>query len=87
MGGVRSDPMYRLRREHLKGFASTWAALGQSFQLFASSLWRSKVQEFSRIPAKNIWRRVRGPVAATVAVLLDLGWVPLSLVRWRDERG
>eukprot|EP00959_Pyramimonas_sp_CCMP1952_P407675 8544139-Pyramimonas_sp.AAC.1 len=88
MGEVRSDPIYRLRREHLEGFASTWAALGHSFQLLkVSALWKSKVQEFNRIPAKNIWCRVRGPVAATVAVLLDLGWVPLSPARWRDERG
>eukprot|EP00959_Pyramimonas_sp_CCMP1952_P383762 8042489-Pyramimonas_sp.AAC.1 len=50
-------------------------------------LWRSKVHEYSTIPANKIWRRVRGPVTATVAVLLDLGWLPLSPARWRDDRG
>eukprot|EP00959_Pyramimonas_sp_CCMP1952_P130279 2724190-Pyramimonas_sp.AAC.1 len=50
-------------------------------------LWGSKVREYSTIPVHKIWRRVRGPVAATVAVVLDLGWLPLSPARWRDDRG
>eukprot|EP00959_Pyramimonas_sp_CCMP1952_P205818 4304033-Pyramimonas_sp.AAC.1 len=52
-----------------------------------SVLRRSKVHEYSTIPANMIWRRVRGPVAATIAALLDLGWLPLSPARWRDDRG
>eukprot|EP00959_Pyramimonas_sp_CCMP1952_P084844 1774285-Pyramimonas_sp.AAC.1 len=32
---------------------------------------------------RHRWRVVRGPIAAALAVLLDLSWEPISLGFWR----
>eukprot|EP00959_Pyramimonas_sp_CCMP1952_P015722 332536-Pyramimonas_sp.AAC.1 len=47
--------------------------------------WATIVQAFGH--AKHRWQRVRGPTAATVAVLMDLRIAPISPVFWRLDDG
>ena len=35
----------------------------------------------------NRWKQVKGPIAATMSVLLDLGWVPMRPDMWKDPEG
>ena len=37
--------------------------------------------------AKYPWNRVPGPMGAIIAVLNDLGWIPLSMFFWLDREG
>eukprot|EP00959_Pyramimonas_sp_CCMP1952_P469423 9494906-Pyramimonas_sp.AAC.1 len=39
------------------------------------------------ILASKRWRRVRGPIGAVVATLLDVGWKPVSPVEWHRPVG
>eukprot|EP00959_Pyramimonas_sp_CCMP1952_P141121 2953624-Pyramimonas_sp.AAC.1 len=45
-----------------------------------SRCWDISVDKFSK--TKHWWQCVRGPLAATVAVLLDLNALPHSPVHW-----
>eukprot|EP00973_Karenia_brevis_P003429 472424-Karenia_brevis.AAC.1 len=35
----------------------------------------------------NRWKRLRGPIAATIATLLDIGWQPEAEDLWADGEG
>ncbi len=65
-----------------------WLNLLDELQPQKASLelaWRRLVQQLST--AKSRWGRVRGPVSAVVATLLDLGWRPLGPACWKDTDG
>eukprot|EP00975_Prorocentrum_lima_P056501 11846566-Prorocentrum_lima.AAC.1 len=45
-------------------------------------------ETIARLSAKRFpWQSVAGPMAAVVATLLDLSWVPVSPTLWRTDRG
>eukprot|EP00959_Pyramimonas_sp_CCMP1952_P066130 1380666-Pyramimonas_sp.AAC.1 len=47
--------------------------------------WATIAQAFGH--AKHRWQRVRGPIAATAAVLVDLRIAPISPAFWRLDDG
>ena len=47
--------------------------------------WGLTVQKLEE--ASSRWQMVKGPLAATVAYLLDLGWQPRDSDEWLDTRG
>eukprot|EP00959_Pyramimonas_sp_CCMP1952_P170301 3558060-Pyramimonas_sp.AAC.1 len=53
-----------------------------------SRCWDTIVNKFSK--TKHLWQCVRGPLAATIAVLIDLNAIPpqpclLALPKWRSR--
>ena len=49
-------------------------------------VWPRVRAHIGRIASKR-WRKVRGPIGAVQAILLDLGWLPVSAVEWRRPVG
>ena len=78
----REDPQFRLRHEQLLCFAQLWHGLSHKQRYGVSRAWDKIATVFGQIPPSNRWRRVRGPIAATIAVIMDLSWRPRSPVFW-----
>ena len=79
------DPYFRLRLEQLK----LWLEMVRRCGVIACSAlaraWRQSWQEL--VYARYRWMIVKGPLAATQAVLMDVGWNACEFDVWTDDRG
>jgi hypothetical protein len=77
------------------GLSTPLAQLGAWFDLWTSAaeplrarLRRAWLRALPALrPARSRWARVRGPLGATVATLLDLGWRPIAADIWLTPAG
>eukprot|EP00959_Pyramimonas_sp_CCMP1952_P232858 4866542-Pyramimonas_sp.AAC.1 len=44
-----------------------------------------KILSRLRLAGTRRWRIVKGPIGATVATLMDIGWIPHSPMIWESE--
>jgi ribonuclease HI len=49
--------------------------------------WQYHLKRMSQAPPRRRWAEVRGPIAATIATLLDVDWVPRSSTEWEHPNG
>eukprot|EP00959_Pyramimonas_sp_CCMP1952_P049796 1040708-Pyramimonas_sp.AAC.1 len=73
---AKDDPQFRLRYEQLANFCEVWQDLGHTKRMEVSRCWDIIVEKCSK--TRHRWQCVRGPLASTVAVLLDLNALPHS---------
>ena len=78
VSAAKDDPQFRLRYEQLMAFYSVWFDLDHKQRMEVAKCWKLVLNAFGK--TKHRWQKVRGPMAATIAVLLDLGAVPHSPV-------
>ncbi len=50
-------------------------------------MWTAAKVALGKIPAKNQWRHVKGPMGALIVTLRAIGWRPIGPVRWRNPNG
>ena len=81
--GFEADPAVSLRAE----LVQCWMEVARTSAVPRAALERvwGKLRELISGPRR--WSRVRGPMAAVVATIVDLGWVPLKPDEWEDETG
>eukprot|EP00959_Pyramimonas_sp_CCMP1952_P409342 8578621-Pyramimonas_sp.AAC.1 len=72
LGDAKDDPQFRLRYEKLNGWALSWADLDHKSRRLCSEVWKMISTKMDQ--TKYRWQVVRGPMAATIAVLRDIGW-------------
>ena len=53
----------------------------------ACARWPDILARFQALQPNRRWRRVSGPVSATIVVLLELGWSPEGPWGWVDPLG
>jgi hypothetical protein len=79
------DPYFRVRLEQLK----LWLELVRRCGVLASSAlakaWEQSWKEL--LGVSHRWKIVKGPLAATQAVLMDVGWTACQLDSWMDDLG
>eukprot|EP00969_Alexandrium_andersonii_P316986 14004179-Alexandrium_andersonii.AAC.1 len=81
--GPGMDPELRIRKQALRGWLMFWHAHPElRHQLRV--VWARVIH---RLASSTRWCRVKGPAAAVVATLFDLGWKPTAPDRWYDEHG
>ena len=83
--GEEADPGTRLRIE----IVVQWLQLVQVDAVRVSGLsrlWRQAAQQLER-KGRRRWSAVRGPMVATIAVLMDAGWQAEDWYSWRDSSG
>eukprot|EP00959_Pyramimonas_sp_CCMP1952_P452644 9466941-Pyramimonas_sp.AAC.1 len=80
LGSAKDNPQFRLRYEQLLSFACVWKHLDHSQRMMVSKTWE-RIKEKSG-STRHRWRAVRGHIAATLVVLLDVSWEPNSPVFW-----
>ena len=70
------DPAIRLSTKQIKTWLRLYRSLDDSNRRTITKRWCSTYARMSRHRYK--WALVRGPIAATIATILDMGWKPLS---------
>ena len=60
---------------------------GSQVPIAIARAWSSVAQKLQRKQPQHRWRTVSGPMAATIATLLEEGWTPVGPLRWQDPDG
>eukprot|EP00972_Heterocapsa_arctica_P006627 969641-Heterocapsa_arctica.AAC.1 len=82
--GESRDPLVKARTQLL----SMWVrhmAKNRDHRTAAVKFWHRSRQQLG--DDGYHWNRVKGPMAATIATLIDIGWQPLSACYWGDSQG
>ena len=78
------DPLYRLRVEQVKMWVEIVKRSGVLALHALTTAWELSWNELLEV--KHRWMVVKGPMAATQAVLMDLGWTAYALDKWMDPQ-
>ena len=79
------DPFFRLRLEQLKIWVEIVRRCGAIACTALAKAWEASWIELKGV--KHRWMIVKGPMAATQAVLMDVGWIAACLDSWVDDCG
>ncbi len=86
-GKPMADPGVRLRVEAIVLWSKLARKLLEPKRASLSRAWSRALAAFRKLDGKSPWKLVKGPMAATIATLLDIGWDPRNPTLWKDERG
>ena len=78
------DPLVKAAKEQIKFWIDFWinnAPLHLSINKYWGVTWQRLKGD------KDRWKKARGPIAATICVLLDLQWLPMRADLWKDTQG
>ena len=79
------DPHFTILRQHFRAVCRVFARWAANDYNKFESTWGSLWHHLQQAPAP--WKRVTGPVSATIAYLMDLGVVAPESRTWRHEQG
>ena len=82
-----ADPGVRLRVEAIVLWTKLARKLPEPKRASLSRAWSRALAAFRKLDGKSPWKLVKGPMAATIATLLDTGWGRCNPTLWKDERG
>jgi len=77
------DPHIEFPCKQLRDWFFIWDGSSGDDQAFFLDAWRIERDACLRTTDTSRWRRIRGPVGATVLTLLDAKWEPLTPTIWR----
>ena len=75
------DPHFTILRQHFRAVARVFASWTERDPAKLESTWTSLWHHLSNVP--HVWRRVTGPISATIAYLKDLGVTCEDSKVWR----
>ena len=78
-----ADPAVRVPLKQVTEWVHYWRGLGAKERRHTAAAWRATRERLRATPARRRWAEVAGPLAATVATLLDAGWKPLAPNAWK----
>ena len=82
---ISDDPWYTVRKKQFQTWVKLVQNLGKKFQTALQRAWAISWQRLTQ--AKHHWMITAGPLAATQAVLLDMGWKAPSIHVWTNDQG
>ena len=82
--GQAGDPAFFLPIEVISNWLMVWKT-NPEVRVGIAKVWKASLSDLMK--AKGMWLKVRGPLAALQATLLDLGWQPKEVWQWTDPDG
>eukprot|EP00972_Heterocapsa_arctica_P021237 3125767-Heterocapsa_arctica.AAC.1 len=82
--GLAGDPAYFLPIELISNWIMLWRTCPE-VRVGIAKVWDTSLSDLTA--AKGKWHKVRGPLAALQATLMDLGWQPKQVWQWIDPGG
>ena len=79
------DPRVAIPMEQISAWVGMWDRAAASTRNLIGRMWVKAYRIQAK--AKNRWLMVRGPISATIASLIDLGFKPVSPTRWVTPDG
>ena len=80
----QGDPGVLFPVDQVKAWLQLWFD-SEDVRAQAPRIWGKTLLKVA--PPRGRWAKIAGPAAATVAVLVELGWWPAQAARWRDNFG
>ena len=74
---VHQDPLNFVTKQQVELWFRLYCSYPSDARGLLSMAWTQTVERLN--VTKSRWQVVKGPLAATVAILLDLGWTPLKV--------
>ena len=81
----RDDPFFRMRLEQLKMWVEVVRRCGSVACTALAKAWALGWKELENAPHR--WKLVKGPLAATQAMLMDVHWNCQQFDKWVDDMG
>ena len=81
-GGEMGDPEVELLVKQISLWLELWWQSSAAERHSITAAWRRKRDELQTLPAQRRWRKVTGPMAATIVTLLELEWYPMQPNFW-----
>ena len=81
-GGPTQDPMVELCVDQVGLWLQLWEQASMEERLGIIVAWRTARRQLEAVQASQRWCRVRGPLSATITVLLEFGWAPTLPQQW-----
>ena len=82
--GEMWDPAVRMRLQQVKAWLRLWCATSRGERPRIRRAWACTYRRLAQTPTRRRWRSVVGPMGATIATLLDIGWIPAAPDHWRS---
>ena len=82
--GPNEDPFVKAAKEQIDFWIDFWinnVSLHQRIQVYWGNVWKDIKGGADR------WKKIKGPIGATIGMLAELGWDPLRADLWRDPQG
>ena len=80
-----NDPACQVAAGQLKSWMDLWPTMDSPMQIRIARAWTATLAELSQ--ARSIWPNVKGPMGATIATAIGLGWNPVGPSRWVTSQG
>ena len=77
-----SDPAIQARLAVLQHWLGLWASSPPDRKASISAVWPRQLALLSAVQLTRKWVMARGPLRATIVVLLELGWRPIASSAW-----
>ncbi len=78
-----ADPAIRIPLEQISEWIDLWLAASPQLRQRIRRSWMRNMPRLVRDPDR--WKHARGPMAATICTLVELGWKPASPAHWRVD--
>jgi len=75
-----ADPRVRIPTEQIKAWTGIWARATADTKMRIEKVWTETHVKLKR--AKQRWQCVKGPIAASIATLIDAEWRPVKPTEW-----
>ena len=85
--GHAKDPAALLVRDSVKLWHQLWRLMPEAQRIAVSRQWARCCEEFKELSPLATVSRIKGPISATVSILLRFGWQPFSPAAWVDPAG
>ena len=77
------DPLIAVPMQRVRHYVAFWIR-EKAHRARIEASWSYHLPLLKAMGAMR-WRRVKGPIVALIAALLDLGWSPTTSTRWTDS--
>ncbi len=81
--GAHWDPALKMRLKQFSAWMDLWSPAGEQLRSRIRRAWTACRRRLAQTPKADRWRGVIGPVGATIATLLDIGWNPVAPDFWK----
>ena len=75
-------PSARAIGKQASAWIRNWNKASQETRSSWGAGWQQTRDLLTRLPTEERWRRVTGPIGATIATLLHIGWAPIQASHW-----
>ena len=81
--GVHEDPAVKMRLKQLSQWAQLWGEADDGMRRRIRRVWTLAYRTLSAAEARRRWHGIIGPIGATIATILDIGWKPIARDFWQ----